>query len=247
MTDKLFAYLQLVRLPNVFTALADVAMGFFVTQGIVELASLEPVQIVRLTLLCVASACLYLAGMALNDAFDADIDREERPERPIPSGRVSLSGARTGIWSVGGGSVRGCFAFDERGGLSAGPGGRWAGDCGRRLRCRHQAHANWPVGDGTLPISECHVGNEPFAHALADVELCRRRRNWTLYRGSDVVCARRRGRAIEWRCSWRRWLARRGLYCWFYFRDMRRGKDLSSRRFRTTRAGGICSGLCWER
>ena len=31
----------------------------------------------------------YLGGMYLNDAFDAEIDAAERPERPIPSGQVS--------------------------------------------------------------------------------------------------------------------------------------------------------------
>jgi 4-hydroxybenzoate polyprenyltransferase len=36
-----------------------------------------------------ASACLYSAGMAWNDAADAPRDRVERPERPIPSGRVT--------------------------------------------------------------------------------------------------------------------------------------------------------------
>jgi len=30
----------------------------------------------------------YVGGMILNDAFDAEIDARERPERPIPSGRV---------------------------------------------------------------------------------------------------------------------------------------------------------------
>ncbi|HEX6447359.1 MAG TPA: UbiA family prenyltransferase [Streptosporangiales bacterium] len=37
----------------------------------------------------VASACLYWAGMALNDYADRDVDAVERPRRPIPSGRVS--------------------------------------------------------------------------------------------------------------------------------------------------------------
>jgi 4-hydroxybenzoate polyprenyltransferase len=32
--------------------------------------------------------------MALNDYFDVEVDRAERPERPIPSGRVSFSAAR---------------------------------------------------------------------------------------------------------------------------------------------------------
>ncbi|HEU5472437.1 MAG TPA: UbiA family prenyltransferase [Actinophytocola sp.] len=36
-----------------------------------------------------ATVCLYWAGMALNDWADRELDRVERPERPIPSGRVS--------------------------------------------------------------------------------------------------------------------------------------------------------------
>lgn len=36
-----------------------------------------------------AAGCFYLAGMALNDWSDRDLDAAERPERPIPSGRVT--------------------------------------------------------------------------------------------------------------------------------------------------------------
>jgi len=36
-----------------------------------------------------ASICLYWAGMAANDWADREADRIHRPERPIPSGRVS--------------------------------------------------------------------------------------------------------------------------------------------------------------
>ncbi|MFI2366754.1 SCO3242 family prenyltransferase [Promicromonospora sp. NPDC019610] len=43
----------------------------------------------RHLLLPVASACLYLGGMALNDYGDRHVDAVERPERPIPSGRIS--------------------------------------------------------------------------------------------------------------------------------------------------------------
>lgn len=38
-------------------------------------------------------ALVYIAGMVLNDAFDATIDARERPARPIPSGRVKRSHA----------------------------------------------------------------------------------------------------------------------------------------------------------
>jgi 4-hydroxybenzoate polyprenyltransferase len=39
--------------------------------------------------LAAASVCLYWAGMAANDWADRDLDARERPERPIPSGRVA--------------------------------------------------------------------------------------------------------------------------------------------------------------
>jgi 4-hydroxybenzoate polyprenyltransferase len=39
--------------------------------------------------LIVALSLFYVAGMYLNDAYDAEIDARERPERPIPSGEVS--------------------------------------------------------------------------------------------------------------------------------------------------------------
>lgn len=44
----------------------------------------------RLLLLLVAMSLAYTGGMFLNDAFDSDIDAKERPERPIPSGKVSV-------------------------------------------------------------------------------------------------------------------------------------------------------------
>ena len=40
-------------------------------------------------LLFLAYTLFYVGGMYLNDAFDARIDAKERPERPIPAGRVT--------------------------------------------------------------------------------------------------------------------------------------------------------------
>ena len=81
------AWLELLRLPNVFTAVADVAMGYLVTQ-----ATLDALAAAGRALI-IASAALYLAGMVLNDKFDATLDALERPERPIPSGRISAQTA----------------------------------------------------------------------------------------------------------------------------------------------------------
>ena len=44
----------------------------------------------RLALLALAFSLLYTGGMYLNDAFDRESDARERPERPIPSGRIGV-------------------------------------------------------------------------------------------------------------------------------------------------------------
>src|SRR3954468_13530276 len=51
-------------------------------------------------MLITASCMLYLSGMVLNDVFDADIDARDRPDRPIPSGRISLRLAATIGWGL---------------------------------------------------------------------------------------------------------------------------------------------------
>ena len=53
-----------------------------------------------LGLLAAASGLLYAAGMVLNDVFDLPSDRIERPERPLPSGRISLHTARWLGWEL---------------------------------------------------------------------------------------------------------------------------------------------------
>lgn len=45
----------------------------------------------RLFFLLFGSTLLYIGGMYLNDAFDADFDRQHRTERPIPSGRIDVN------------------------------------------------------------------------------------------------------------------------------------------------------------
>lgn len=80
-------YLRLLRLANVFTAMADVMMGYACVQrGLVPLPPLAG--------LLAASALLYMAGMVLNDVFDIEVDRRERPQRPLPAERISLRAAR---------------------------------------------------------------------------------------------------------------------------------------------------------
>jgi 4-hydroxybenzoate polyprenyltransferase len=84
MPAVLRAYLELVRPANVVTALADVLAGYAV-------AGLGPPRV--LPWLLTATACLYAGGIAFNDVFDRRLDARERPERPIPSGRVTVKAA----------------------------------------------------------------------------------------------------------------------------------------------------------
>lgn len=46
-----------------------------------------------------ALSLFYIGGMFLNDAYDAEIDSQERPERPIPSGQVTQ--AQVFTWGFG--------------------------------------------------------------------------------------------------------------------------------------------------
>jgi len=74
-------YFQLVRFPGIFTAFTNVLLGYSVVQG-------DNFSLYLLGPLLATSGCLFLAGMSLNDYFDKKIDKKERPERPIPSGKI---------------------------------------------------------------------------------------------------------------------------------------------------------------
>ncbi len=53
----------------------------------------------KLPLLLLGASALYAGGMFLNDAFDADFDRQRRPTRPIPAGAISRESVW--VWSFG--------------------------------------------------------------------------------------------------------------------------------------------------
>jgi 4-hydroxybenzoate polyprenyltransferase len=50
---------------------------------------------VHLIALMVSSGLLYIGGIVLNDYFDIEIDKRERPFRPLPSGNISKRHALT--------------------------------------------------------------------------------------------------------------------------------------------------------
>jgi 4-hydroxybenzoate polyprenyltransferase len=79
------AWLRMARVSNTPTTVSDTVAGaVLVSAG----AAAGPVAVVA-----VAIALFYTAGMILNDVMDLAIDRRERPERPLPSGQVSVRAA----------------------------------------------------------------------------------------------------------------------------------------------------------
>jgi 4-hydroxybenzoate polyprenyltransferase len=73
--------LRLGRVSNLPTVWTNTLAGIVLAGG----HAADP----RTVPLMVALSLFYVAGMYLNDAYDAEIDARERPERPIPAGQVS--------------------------------------------------------------------------------------------------------------------------------------------------------------
>lgn len=105
---RIKAYLQLFRIPNLVTSAGDVLAGIFIVSSLSSGHSYN-----GLYLLLLSTIMLYAGGVALNDAADAPLDSIERPERPIPSGKISRTSAF--IWAslllAGGALLAGAFHY----------------------------------------------------------------------------------------------------------------------------------------
>ena len=80
------SYLQLIRFPGIFTVFSNVLLGFFVVQQLTF-------DWLALGFLLATSGCLFFAGMVFNDFFDYTVDKKQRPERPLPAGKISKNRA----------------------------------------------------------------------------------------------------------------------------------------------------------
>ncbi len=102
--SKVGAWLRLIRVAALPTALADVWLGAAVVGQFNSL---------NLVWLSAISLALYTAGMILNDVCDVKIDRVENPTRPLPSGQISLTDARILGTVLLFGGVAGAFALGQ--------------------------------------------------------------------------------------------------------------------------------------
>jgi geranylgeranylglycerol-phosphate geranylgeranyltransferase len=80
-------YLQLVRIHNVIGSALSALMGYLV-------ASEWHIIPVRMIVSSLVVALIAAGGYVINDVYDVEIDRINKPYRPIPSGIVSLQTAK---------------------------------------------------------------------------------------------------------------------------------------------------------
>jgi 4-hydroxybenzoate polyprenyltransferase len=80
MPPQLRTWLILGRVSNLPTIWSNCLAGWWLCGG---------GNFGKLPLLLLGVSLLYTGGMFLNDAFDEEFDRLRRPERPIPSGKIS--------------------------------------------------------------------------------------------------------------------------------------------------------------
>lgn len=105
-----------MRPANIVTAVADILAG----AALASLFTQLPITDWRgLGLLMLSTIGLYGGGVVMNDVFDAELDAIERPERAIPSGRVSKQNATfLGMGLLGVGIVA-AAAFRDLSGILA--------------------------------------------------------------------------------------------------------------------------------
>jgi heme O synthase-like polyprenyltransferase len=90
MNQRFRTLLVLGRVSNLPTVWSNCLAGWWLSGG---------GNFWKLPLLLLGISSLYVGGMFLNDAFDADFDRQRRATRPIPSGQISVDTVWTFGWA----------------------------------------------------------------------------------------------------------------------------------------------------
>jgi len=140
--------LRLGRVSNLPTVWTNVLAGIVLT--------MVPLSFGATVALMLALSLFYVAGMFLNDAFDADFDRMHRPGRPIPSGEIAAST----VFGIGGALL--CaglcllLAFGYAAPLGTGPRGF---EAGLALSAAILVYDIWHKGNpiGPLVMGLCRV------------------------------------------------------------------------------------------
>lgn len=88
-SSNLKNYLLLIRLPNLFTLPSNILLGYI----LLTTFTMTITSVAQILILVTISTLLYCVGLVLNDLFDYEIDKKERPNRPLASGKISKKNA----------------------------------------------------------------------------------------------------------------------------------------------------------
>ncbi len=89
LSSTVISYLRLIRIPNVFTTIPNILVGYLFFTSMDNFDYFIIIQLISI------SAFLYIGGIVLNDYFDLKIDKKERPWRPLPSNKITKKNALT--------------------------------------------------------------------------------------------------------------------------------------------------------
>jgi len=87
MSSTIINYFKLVRIPNIFTTVSNILLGYIFFTSIDHFDYRVIFELISI------SVFLYIGGMIQNDYFDIKIDKKERPLRPLPSNKISKKNA----------------------------------------------------------------------------------------------------------------------------------------------------------
>ncbi len=94
---RVWMFLRVLRPVNVLMIMVGVALGGVLSGSV---GALQGAAGERLLWAALSVALIAGAANSLNDVLDLEIDRINRPERPLPSGLVSVTTARL-VWGLG--------------------------------------------------------------------------------------------------------------------------------------------------
>lgn len=139
--SKFRAWLELSRGANLPTVWSNVLIGSLIAAAFgATMDGSTPFQLIALLF---GASLLYTGGMFLNDACDAEWDASHRPERPIPSGRIT----RRLVW------IAACFTLGVGASLVlwVSPSGPALCVLGLLLVCI-LAYSRWHKGNAFAPV-----------------------------------------------------------------------------------------------
>ncbi len=86
MTEKLTSFLKITRPFNLLITFISVIVAAIICQ-------IEKILLIDVFAAALSASIVMAAGNIINDIFDIEIDKVNRPDRPLPSGKLSYKGA----------------------------------------------------------------------------------------------------------------------------------------------------------